>query len=136
MVEGAKHSLLEYQYDSSWHSGGRESANWDYSAPSLVLGTPATELAVSYEGADHGLVLSYFNVAGRSWQNDVVTVIDNAYSAPVLVVRAGHPAGELDIADQGPSNELRYYSAPVPGPNTVPSFTGHTVAGKGTTFGG
>ena len=136
MVEGAKHTLLEYQDGTSWLSGERESADWDYSAPSLVLGTPATELAVSYEGQDHGLVLTYFNVADRFWQNDVVTVIDNAYSAPVLVVRAGHPTGELDIADQGPSNELRYYSAPVPGSNSVPSFTGHTVAGKGTTFGG
>lgn len=136
MVEGAKHSLLEYEFSTSWHSGQRESANWDYSAPSLVLGDPATELAFSYEGTDHGLVLTYFNVAARSWQNDVVTVIDNAYSAPVVAVRAGHPAGELDIVDQGPSNELRYYSAAQPGSSSVASFTGHLAAGQGTTFGG
>jgi hypothetical protein len=136
MVEGAKHTLLEYEDETSWHSSLRESANWDFSVPSLVFGDAATEQAVSYEGADHSLVLTYFNVTGRFWQNDVVTVIDNAYSAPVLVVRAGHPAGELDIVDQGPSNELRYYSAADPGPTSVPSFTGHLIAGQGTTFGG
>ncbi len=138
-VQNGSHSLSYYNSNpngSGWHSGQRgESANWDYLAPSLVLGDPATELAVAFEGADHGLVLTYFDVASRFWQNDVVTVIDNAYSAPVLAVRAGHPAGEIDIADQGPSNELRYYAAP-PGSNAVPSFTGLTVAGKGTTFGG
>jgi hypothetical protein len=136
MVEGVKHSLLEYEYGTSWHSGERESANWDYSAPALMLGNPTTELAVSFEGADHSLVLTYFNVEDRSWHNDVVTVIDNAYSAAPLVVRAGHPAGEIDIAGQGPSNELRYYSAPAPGANSSPSFTGLTVAGPDTTFGG
>jgi hypothetical protein len=134
MVEGAKHTLLEYEDDTGWRSGERESANSDYSAPSLVLGNAATELAVSYQGPGHALILDYYNVVGRYWQNVVVTPIGNVYSAPVIVVRAGHPAGEVDIAGQGPSNELRYYSAPPS--SSVPSFTGHTVAGKGTTFGG
>ena len=137
MAEGFRHSLVEYVDDGSWSSNSREGNGWDYSAPSLVQGDTTTEFTTAFEGASRGLVLTYLDVNDRTWVNDVAGVINSVYSPPSLFVRTNStPAGQLNIAVQGPSNRLRYYSAPLPAPGFGPNFLSINVAGTGTTFGG
>jgi hypothetical protein len=137
MVEGSRHSLMEYVDDGSWKSALREGNGWDYSAPSLVQGDTTTEFATAFEGASRGLVMTYYSVDERSWVNDVAGVINSVYSPPSLFVRTtSTPAGQLNIAVQGPSNRLRYYSAPLPAAGLGPNFFSINVAGTGTTYGG
>ncbi len=135
-AEGPKHSLVYYVGRGTWESELREGNNWVYSAPSFVQGGANTNLAVAFQGSSHSLFLTFLNVAARAWQNDLVVKAFSAYSAPALIFRNSNPVAELDVAVQGPSNQLTYFSAPPPPSTDAPTFTGFTVAGKGTTFGG
>ncbi len=136
MVQGASHTLVRYVFVAMWRSDLRETKGWVFSAPALVQGNSITEQATAFQGASRSIVLTYFNTDARGWQNDVFATPASGYSAPSLVVRSAHPEGELDLAIQGQSNRLRYYTAPVPKPGFAAAFTGRTLAGKGTTFGG
>lgn len=140
MVEGASHTLQQYQDINNWQLSNPppEGRNWVYSAPSLLQGGGSIELPVAFQGASHSLAITFLHVVSRSVfrQNDPVAFAFTTYSAPAMFYRTASPAGELDIAVQGSGNTLRYYHAPAPASGLAPNFTGMTIAGPGTTAGG
>jgi hypothetical protein len=113
-----------------------EGKNWDFSAPSLIEGDSYTWLPVAFQNSGHSLTVRYVDIATRFGQNAPVAGGLTTYSAPAIVLRSAHPVGQTDLVVQGHGNSLLYYSAPIPAPNKVLSFTKTTIAGPGTTFGG
>jgi hypothetical protein len=137
-VQGAHHSLLAYSVKGNGVAGSVEveGNNWCFSAPSLAQGNGATPFPVAFIGPSRSLFVVFEdNPATHSWQNDPVASANTTYSAPALFVRNTSPAGELDVVAQGSGDSMMYYHAPMP-PSGAPSFTGQTIAGPGTTFGG
>ncbi len=134
-VQGAHRTLWGYAYDSGWISQERESSNWTYSAPWLTEGDPeGTSYPMAFAGSSDSLAITFYNGGTRSgWQNDPVAGAFTTYSAPVIVMTA---AGGFDMAVQGKGNSLRYYQAAMPASGLAPNFSGKTIAGHGTTFGG
>jgi hypothetical protein len=89
---------------------------------------------VAFQSSGHTLIVEYRILGGG--QNDVVAASPSVFSAPAIFVRRGSPAGEIDIASQGPAHTLTYYSAPKPASAQVPFFSGLQVTLPGTIFGG
>jgi hypothetical protein len=107
-----------------------------FSAPSLTVGDTTRQAGMAFQGVGHSVSFYYFSSSSGTWVNDVISSVSgNVDSAPALYFRAG--TGENDLIFQGTGNTLWYFQAPKPGAaNLAPSFTGGTIAGHGTTFGG
>lgn len=134
-AEGAHRTLWMYASGAGWARQERESGNWTYSASWVIDGDPTgTAFPMAFQGSSNSLAITFFNGGTRAgWQNDPVAGPFTAYSAPVLVMTA---AGGFGIAVQGKGNSLRYYQASMPTSGFAPNFSGKTIAGPGTTFGG
>ena len=132
--EGPGHSLKEFVNVNGWVLAPLLGSGSVYSAPSIAQGDASRETEIAFQAADRTLQLYLVDsvtIVGILQANFTVS------SAPVLINRGSHPAGEADIVYQSTTNALWYYHAPQPAlPSDTPSFTGTRVAGAGSTFGG
>ncbi len=133
---GANNSLMYYYLlpGGSWASTQIAGPLTTYSAPSIYVraANPAGEADVVAQGPDYTLMY-YYAAPSANWSSSQIDGPLAAYSQPSIFVRDavnGSPAGEADVAVQGPGNSLSYYYA-TPGAVWSPRVP---VASAGTTF--
>jgi hypothetical protein len=131
-VQGARHTLVFYYQTGAghWHHTTVAGPGHAYSAPSLGIGPKGPGIAV--EGAKH--TLWFYARVGGAWHAHQVSKGGTTYSAPSLVIRfpnqsaPGDPAGQADIAVQGPAHTLAFYRSRVSGPWLITHVLGPNKA--------
>jgi hypothetical protein len=137
LVQGPHHGMFQYLNDLGTFEKDRVTANGRiFSAPSVQEGDAVRSAFIAFRGVDNSVSVYYWSTLHGDWVNDVIVKATGSVdSAPALFYRTG--SGENDVVFQGSHNTLWYYHAKRPAvADDAPSFTGHRVAGPGTTFGG